>query len=471
MFYDRARIFVKAGDGGNGAASFRREKYVPLGGPDGGDGGRGGSVYFRVDPHLNTLIAFKYQQRFQADRGGHGMGSKRTGPSGNDLYIDVPPGTVVLDDEIGEPIADLVEAGETFMVARGGQGGLGNQHFATSVHQAPRLAENGEPGQERWVRLELKVIADVGLVGFPNAGKSTLLAASSAARPKIADYPFTTLEPNLGVVQVGGPGGPTFVMADIPGLIEGAAAGIGLGHEFLRHVERTRLLIHVLDGSGGLEERDPLVDFRTINEELAAYAPDLAAKPQLVAINKLDLPETQANLPALRETLTGEGFEVFPISAATGEGVPALHQRTMDLLRELPVPEVEAPQRRVYTLEEANPDQWEVTQLSQHHFEVTGPRIERLMRMTNFANEEGAARFQRVLESSGISDELEAQGVQPGDIVHIAESELVWDEEALEAAAREAAGKRRRKTRRQRMAARLGQVVPEEEELPLDEEG
>lgn len=469
MFYDRARIFVTAGGGGNGAVSFRREKYVPHGGPDGGDGGRGGSVYLRVDPHLNTLIAFKYQQRFQAERGSHGMGAKRTGHSGADLYIDVPPGTVVRDDETGEPLADLVEPGETFMVARGGQGGLGNQHFATSVHQAPRLAENGEPGQERWLRLELKVIADVGLVGFPNAGKSTLLAASSAAQPKIADYPFTTLEPNLGVVQIGGPGGPTFVMADIPGLIEGAAAGIGLGHEFLRHVERTRLLIHVVDGSGGLEERDPLEDFRTINEELAAYAPDLAGKPQLVAINKLDLPETQVNLPRLRETLAAEGYEVFAISAATGEGVPALLQRAMTVLQALPAPKVEAPQHRVYTLEGESADGWQVARRSPHHFQVTGERIVRLFRMTDFENEEAAARFQRVLEATGISDALEAEGILPGDIVHIADSELVWDEEALEAAAREAAGTRRRKTRRQRMAVRLGEL-PEDEDLPLEEE-
>lgn len=469
MFYDHARIQVTGGNGGNGAVSFRREKYVPHGGPDGGDGGRGGGVYLRVDPHLNTLIAFKYQQRFHAGNGSHGMGARRTGQSGDDLFIDVPPGTVVIDDEAGVPIADLIEPGETFLVARGGKGGLGNQHFATSVHQAPRLAEKGEPGQDRWLYLELKVIADVGLAGFPNAGKSTLLAASSAARPKIADYPFTTLEPNLGVVQVGGPAGPTFVMADIPGLIEGAAEGIGLGHEFLRHVERTRVLIHVLDGSGGLEGRDPLADFAAINAELAAYAPALAGKPQLVAINKVDLPETQTNLPRLTAALSGEGYQVFPISAATGEGVPLLLHRTMELLQELPLPVEEAPQkRRVYTLEEEDEERWEAVRRSAHHYDVTGPKIERLTRMTDFANEEAAARFQRVLEASGISRALEEQGIQPGDIVHIADLELTWDQEALDAEAREAAHERRRKTRRQRIAARLGQTVEDEE---LGQEG
>jgi len=456
MFYDRAKIYLKAGDGGNGAVSFRREKYVPFGGPDGGDGGRGGHVYLRVDPQINTLIAFKYKLHFRAESGVNGLDGKRSGAQGTDLYIDVPPGTVIRDDESDEIVADLVEPGETFLVARGGQGGLGNQHFATSTRQAPRVAEKGEPGAERWIRLELKVIADVGLVGLPNAGKSTLLAASSAARPKVADYPFTTLEPSLGVVQIGRPGSPTFVMADIPGLIEGAAAGIGLGHEFLRHIERTRLLIHLLDGSGGLEGRDPLDDFRAINEELAAYSPELASKPQIVAINKVDLVETRDNLEYLTELLSAEGHEVFAISAATGQGVSELLHRTLELVRELPEPQPVVPQqRRVYTIESANEDFWEAEQLSRHHYEVRGPKIERMTKMTDFANEEAADRYQRILEASGISARLEELGVQPGDIVHVADYELIWDQASLDAEEREAA-RRKRRTKRERLAKRSG---------------
>ena len=463
VFYDRARIFVKSGDGGNGAVSFRREKYVPRGGPDGGDGGDGGNVYLTVDPQLNTLIAFKYQQHFRAGNGGHGESGRRAGKRGADLTIDVPQGTVVFDDETGEVLADLLDPGERYLVARSGKGGLGNQHFATSTRQAPRLAEKGEPGEERWIRLLLKVIADVGLIGFPNAGKSTLLAASSAARPKIADYPFTTLEPNLGVVQIGGPGGEAFVMADIPGLIEGAAEGVGLGHEFLRHVERTQLLIHVLDGSGGLEQRDPLEDFQKINEELAAYSPELAAKPQIVAINKIDLPETRENLPRLVEALAADEYPVVAISAVTGEGVRDLLRQVFELLGELPAaaPVVAPQERRVYTLE-ITPEVWEAERISRHHFEVRGTKIERVTRMTDFANEEAADRFQRILEASGITSKLEELGVQAGDVVHIAGQELVWDEATIQAEQREAAQTRGRKTKRERTMARLG-MNPEEE--------
>lgn len=463
VFYDRARIFIKGGDGGNGAISFRREKYVPHGGPEGGDGGDGGNVYLTVDPHLNTLIAFKYQQHFRAGNGGNGEKSRRAGKRGADLTIDVPPGTVVFDDETGDVLADLLDPGESYLAARGGKGGLGNQHFATSTHQAPRLAEKGEPGEERWIKLELKVIADVGLIGFPNAGKSTLLSASSAARPKIADYPFTTLQPNLGVVQIGGPGGETFVMADIPGLIEGAAEGVGLGHEFLRHVERTRLLIHVVDGSGGLEQRDPLVDFRMVNEELAAYSPELAGKPQIVAINKIDLLETRENLPRMVELLTAEGYPIVGISAVTGEGVPELLRLVFERLRELPaaVPLVAPQERRVYTLE-TTPEAWEAERISEHHYEVHGQKIDRITRMTDFGNEEAADRFQRILEASGITRKLEELGIQAGDVVHIAGQELIWDEATVQAEQREAAQARRRKTKRERTMARLG-LNPEDE--------
>jgi GTP-binding protein len=323
---------------------------------------------------------------------------------------------------------------------------LGNSHFATSIKQAPRLAEKGEPGKERWLRLELKLIADVGLVGYPNAGKSTLLAAMSAARPKIADYPFTTLEPNLGVVQVDD---ETFVLADIPGLIEGAAGGAGLGHEFLRHVERNRLLLHVLDGSGGLEGRDPLADFETIGAELVAYGAGLEEKPRLVVVNKLDLPEARERLPQLRSALAACGFDVVAVSAATGEGIQELGREVVRRLAELPKPEplapVEAAPRR-YTLEDAADERhYEVERLSRHHFRVEGVRIERLASMTDFANEEAAERFQKVLQSSGIAERLNALGIEDGDVVHLGDYELIWGEQEGEADRQRAAGRHRRR--------------------------
>ena len=436
MLIDRARIWVKAGDGGNGSASFRREKYVPRGGPDGGDGGRGGTVYLRSRPNLTSLLPFQFTTRFKAENGGPGRSQQRHGKNGKDLFVDVPVGTVVWDDESGEILADLTEEDEQTVVAQGGRGGLGNVHFKTSTRQAPRLAELGEPGEERWLRFELRMIADVGLVGLPNAGKSTLLAASSAARPKIADYPFTTLEPILGVVQVGGADGQIFVMADIPGLIGGAAQGVGLGLEFLRHVRRTKVLIHVLDASGGLEERDPLQDFETVNAELHAYEEDLLAKPMLVALNKADISEAQQNLGQLTLALQDRGYTVFPISAVTGEGVQELLQAVAAVLREVQhhEAEIEKPQvRRRYTLESVDERAWNVDRLSRHHFAVTGIGIERFTRMTDFSRDEAVERFQRLLESSGISDELGRLGVESGDVVHIAGLELVWgDQEELQ---------------------------------------
>jgi GTP-binding protein len=457
MLNDRARIQVIAGNGGRGVASFRREKFVPLGGPDGGDGGRGGHVYLRVDPQLATLTPFRYQSHFRADHGQPGRGQKMHGKQGDDLYVDVPPGTVVYDDESDEPIVDLIEPGQTFLIARGGQGGLGNTHFVTSTRQAPRIAELGEPGEERWIRLELKLIADVGLVGFPNAGKSTLLAASSAARPKIADYPFTTIEPVLGVVEVGGPRGETFVMADIPGLIEGAAEGVGLGHEFLRHVERTRLLVHVIDGSGGLEGRDPVDDFNLVDEELRAYSEELAGKPRFLAVNKLDLQETRDNLSYIQELLHDRVERIFPVSGVTGEGVPELLRAISERLKDLPklTEIVPADAHRVYTLDDVDETHWEAERLSRHHFAVRGIKLERYLRMTDFTNEEAADRFQRILEGSGVSARLEELGVQPGDVVHIADAELIWDEAALEA--EQAVGaRRRRRTKRERLQAKFG---------------
>ncbi len=432
LLIDQARIYVKAGDGGNGSASFRREKYVPRGGPDGGDGGNGGDVIVRVQPNLNSLLAFQYNQRFAAESGGGGTKQKMHGKAGGAFYIDVPPGTLIRDDETNEVRADLTDPGDEVVVARGGRGGLGNVHFKSSTRQAPKLAELGEPGEERWLNLELRLIADAGLVGLPNAGKSSLLASVTAARPRIADYPFTTVAPNLGVVEVGGRGGQTFVLADIPGLIEGAAAGAGLGHEFLRHISRTQLLIHVLDASGGLEKRDPLTDFQAINEELAAFDSQLAAKPMLVALNKIDLAEAREHLPSLETALTGMGYECFEISAATGEGVTPLMNKVATLLREQqeaqPAPKKPA-ERHIYTLSSADPRAWEVVRQSTHHFEIRGASFERFTKMTDFSNEDAVERFQRTLDTNGIAEELERSGIQAGDVVHIGDVELVWGEE------------------------------------------
>jgi GTP-binding protein len=433
---DTARIYVKSGSGGNGSTSFRREKYVPKGGPDGGDGGRGGDVILRVKDNLNSLLPFQFVSRYIAQDGGAGTGQKKFGKAGKTVFVDVPPGTVVFLDESDEMIADLTEPGEEFVVAKGGKGGLGNVHFKSSTRQAPRIAELGEPGVEMWLRLELRLIADVGLVGLPNAGKSTLLAASTRARPKIADYPFTTLQPILGVVELGGPGGETFVMADIPGLIEGAAAGHGLGHEFLRHVRRTKLLVHVLDAAGGLEGRDPLDDFRKINGELVEFDEEMAKKPMIVALNKIDLVEARENLPRLRATLTREGYDVYEISAATGECVAALHNAIGARMRDIREAEAEErklaaekPRRRVYTLGNVDERAWDITQTAPDHFVVSGVGIERFAKMTNFDQWESAERFQRVLERAGILSELEKMGVKDGDSVQVGVFEMQWGDQ------------------------------------------
>ncbi len=321
-FVDQVSIHVKAGDGGHGAVAFRREKYVDKGGPSGGDGGNGGSVLFEADPQLTTLLDFRYQQHHKAPSGGHGLGSDMNGRAGEDLVLRVPVGTLVKDEASGELLRDLSTPGERFVVARGGRGGLGNMNFATSTRQAPRFAQDGTPGEAKDLVLELKLLADVGLVGFPNAGKSTLIARISRARPKIAEYPFTTLVPNLGVVQY--KDRLSFVVADIPGLIEGAAEGAGLGHQFLRHVERCRVLLHLVDLSAGVEGRDPVKDFDALNAELERYSPTLAEKPQVVVANKLDLPHAREALPAFREAMKRRGLHVFELSGATGEGVPAV---------------------------------------------------------------------------------------------------------------------------------------------------
>ncbi len=425
---DRANIWVKAGDGGDGLATFRREKYVPRGGPDGGDGGRGGDIILEVDPQINTLLQFRFEQRFEAGRGGIGGSARKHGRNGQDRVIKVPPGTLVRTEIDGEPYAvDLVAPGQRLLAARGGKGGLGNTHFVTSTHQAPRIAELGQPGEEHDLQLELKLIADVGLVGFPNAGKSTLLAAISAARPKIANYPFTTLSPNLGVVEVGD---QAFVVADIPGLIEGAHAGVGLGHDFLRHVERTRVLIHVVDAAG-VDTRDPLADYHQINEELRLYQPELADRPQVVALNKQDLPEAREQVERLRREIEVPKEDFFTISAATGEGVPPLLQRVAALLREQPNPLAGLPRSAellTWPLPVRDPNAFTVSREGEG-FRVRGERIERLVSMLNFAQEESLDRLQRVLESTGISQALRDAGVEEGDQVFIEKAELVWSEE------------------------------------------
>ncbi len=457
MLHDRARIYIKSGDGGRGVVSFRREKYVPFGGPDGGDGGSGGDVVFVVDGQLATLTPFRYQSHFKAENGGGGQGQQKHGKNGADIRIHVPPGVSIYDDETGNLLADLVEVGEEAVLLKGGVGGAGNTRFRTSTRQAPRLAELGEPGRELWVRLELKLIADVGLVGLPNAGKSTLLSAASAARPKIADYPFTTLEPMLGVVELGGRSGESFVMADIPGLIEGAAQGVGLGHEFLRHVERTRMLLHVIDGSGGLEGRDPVEDFQTIEGELALYAEELADKPRFVVINKMDLPETRSLLEYVLPQLDVPEELIFLVSAVTGEGVQELLLAVARQLDEIPRDQPESAdtlERRIYTLEPDDDEAWEVERLSAHHYEIRGKKIERTLAMTDFQYEEAAERFQNILERSGISQRLEELGITPGDTVHIGEDELIWEQEVAEAESQ--VEPRRRRTRRQRIEDAFG---------------
>ncbi len=430
MFIDRVKIFVKGGDGGNGVVSFRREKYVPRGGPDGGDGGHGGSVVLQVDEGLRTLLDFRYRQHIKAPRGEHGQGKKRRGRDGEDAIVKVPPGTQVYEavDEGGkELLADLVRPGQQALVARGGRGGRGNAQFTTTRRQAPRLAERGEPGEENWLRLELKLVADVGLIGFPNAGKSTLLSRISAARPKIAPYPFTTVTPNLGVVKAGD---RDFVAADIPGLIEGAHKGVGLGHEFLRHVERTQVLIHVVD-LAGTEERDPLKDYHKIREELHLYSPGLAEKPEVIAANKTDLPDAAENLKPLQEGLPGK--KVFPISAVTGHGVRELLYHTAALLEELGARAGAGAEEGaeeevievVYTPRESS--------FSVHDeggfFVVRGAAIERLVAMTDFDNPEGVRRLQRAFRKSGIEKELKRRGVQEGDTVQIGSFEFIHREE------------------------------------------
>ncbi len=434
MFLDRVTIFVKGGDGGDGAATFRHEAHVPRGGPDGGDGGRGGSIRLIVDAGQTTLRDFRFKHHFKATSGGRGERARRHGSAGDDLILDVPPGTAVLDDETGELLADLVAVGQVAAVARGGRGGLGNTHFKTATHQAPKHAQKGEPGEERRLRLELRLIADVGLVGLPNAGKSTLLAALTAATPKIADYPFTTLEPNLGVMDLADPDDPSGderrpTIADVPGLIEGASSGAGLGHAFLRHVERTRVLLHIVDGSS----RDPGWDHDVIRDELLAHDPALLDKPILVVFNKMDRPAAVGAWPAFRKARRAAGEDTVAISATEGTGLAELRARIGELLPgadELGTPP-EPAGVVVHRIDPAD-DGFFVEEDADGVLRVRGRRIERLAAQTNFDVEESAERFQKALARFGIEDELRRRGVGPRDLVRIGSTELEWEAQPWE---------------------------------------
>ena len=413
MFIDKARIYVEAGNGGDGMSSFRREKFVEKGGPNGGNGGRGGNVILRADTSLNTLIDFRYKRKFIAKSGDRGGVSNMTGHRGEDVIIKVPLGTVVRDDETNIMIADLTEDGQEFVAAKGGRGGKGNACYATSTKRAPTFAEKGEPGTKGWLRLELKLLADVGLVGYPSVGKSSIISRVSAAKPEIAAYHFTTLTPVLGVVRLSEE--QSFVLADIPGLIEGAAEGVGLGHDFLRHIERTKVLLHVVDVSG-CEGRDPIEDFEKINHELEAYSARLARRKQLVVANKMDLPDSADNFVILKEYVEEKGYEIMPVSAATGEGLQELMWKAYEMARQY----VAEPEVEIGVVEEGDPDSFEIIRGAEDaDFEVKGKNIERLVAMTNFDNAEALYRFQLIWKRLKIEEALLEAGIQEGQTVRI----------------------------------------------------
>ena len=434
MFVDKTKIYVKGGDGGDGIVSFRREKYVPMGGPAGGDGGRGGNVIFRVDEGLRTLVDFRYQKHFKAPRGEKGRNKSRHGANAEDMIVRVPPGTVVVDDDTQEIVADLTRQDQEVIIAKGGRGGRGNIRFATATNPAPELAEHGEEGEERWVVLELKVMADVGLVGFPSVGKSTLLSVVSSAKPKIGAYHFTTITPNLGVVDVGD--GRSFVMADLPGLIEGAHTGIGLGHEFLRHVERTRIIVHVVD-MAGTEGRDPFEDWMKINEELELYNEKLAERPQIVAANKMDMPEAEEQLAIFKEKVrdkTGRDIEVVPISSLTKMGVQELLYKAMNMLEQLPdAPEVEevaeVEERKIYRYNKKTEARSEFTIRRENEmFVVESEAIEGMLKRLQMNSHDAILKFARTLRKMGVDEELRKRGATDGTIIRIGEFEFEFVE-------------------------------------------
>ncbi|WBW95844.1 GTPase ObgE [Oceanirhabdus sp. W0125-5] len=423
MFIDTAKVFVKSGDGGDGAISFRREKYVVLGGPSGGDGGNGGSVILEVDPQMTTLLDFTYKKSYKAERGENGGKSKCYGKNSEDLIIKVPMGTVVRDVETNKIMADLAHKGDRVMVCKGGKGGKGNAKFATPTRQAPQFAEPGMPGEERWITLELKLLADVGLLGFPNVGKSTLLSRVSKAKPKIANYHFTTLKPNLGVVKAAGT--QSFVMADIPGIIEGASEGVGLGIQFLRHIERTRALIHVVDISG-IEGRDAIEDFKKINEELKKYSIKLWDRPQIVAANKADMLFEEEKFEEFEKAVKEMGYDkVFKISAATGQGVEELMKEASRLLSEIPVEEMEIPVEEMFVHEEKH-FTYEIHRADDGAYVVEGSFVDRLLHAVNIHDPQSLRYFHKVLKNKGIFDELKERGIQDGDVVRVRDFEFEY---------------------------------------------
>lgn len=419
MYFDDAEIFVQSGRGGDGMVHFHREKYRPRGGPDGGDGGRGGDVIFSVNPKKNTLFDFRHRSQYIADDGRHGGPNNMTGKSAKDLVVEVPPGTLVYDADSGNLLGDLVEPDQKLVVAKGGRGGRGNQHYATSRNQTPRMAERGEPEEAKNLRLELKLIADIGIVGVPNAGKSSLLAVVSNAKPKIADYPFTTLTPNLGVAKLSME--TVLVLADIPGLIEGAHLGVGLGSSFLRHIQRTRVLIHMLDG---LSE-DPLSDFSQINSEMALFDEKIGDKPQIVAFNKMDLPHVREQFPLIEKEITKLGFEVISVSTVTHENIEKLMWRAATLLDEAPEPQP-VEEMPVYRADE-DPQSFTVSK-TEDGWAVRGSAIERAAAMTYWEHRESVRRFQRLMENIGVDNALREAGIEEGDTVHVGEYALEWQD-------------------------------------------
>lgn len=423
MFVDEAKVYVKGGDGGNGMVAFRREKYVDMGGPAGGDGGKGADVVFIVEEGLRTLVDFRYKRHFKAARGENGRPKNQHGARAEDMVVKVPPGTIVYDDDTQEVIADLVTHGQTAVIAKGGKGGRGNVRFATPKNPAPHIAEKGEPGEERYIRLELKVLADVGLVGFPSVGKSTLISVISAAKPKIASYHFTTLSPNLGVVDVGDY--RSFVVADLPGLIEGAHEGVGLGHQFLRHVERTRLILHVIDMAGS-EGRDPYEDYVAINKELQLYNEKLADRPHIIVANKMDLPEAAEKLAEFQQKV-GPDMKIMSISAATRMGIQELIYAIADQLDALPyVPLVEEVEQEERVLYKAEPEEKEFTIRRENEmYVVLSTKLEKMIERTDFNHHDAAERFAFILRKMGVDQALRNHGAVDGDTVRI--GDLVFD--------------------------------------------
>ena len=416
MFYDRAKIFVKAGDGGNGLVSFRREKYVPEGGPNGGDGGKGADVFVVGDSNLGTMIDFKYKKHYKGDKGENGKSSNMHGKNAEDVVIKVPLGTII-KDEAGEVIDDITQDGQKLLIAKGGRGGRGNARFLTNKNKEPRFAENGEPGEELWLNLELKLIADVGIAGYPNAGKSTLISSLSRAKPKIADYPFTTLEPHLGVVSIGD---ESFVLADIPGLIDGASQGVGLGHEFLKHLERTKIIIHLIDG--GAYERTLYEEYTNINKELELFSKELASKKQIIAINKIDIPEVKEKAEEFLKKMKDEGFEekIFLISAVTKEGLNELAYEVLKLVKTTETPVLFKEEHKVTVLKDNPID----IQIVDGVYQVTGDDVYRIYKMAYLASDEGIMRFHKALVAIGVDKLLKEMGIKEGDTVRIYDTEF-----------------------------------------------